>query len=166
MIAALYSEMKCQGQASRPPFPYSWWSERKCNSGAKGHSGEVKHRALSSSPNSIACAFPMGNLISNKLSHSPQYSACLPPHPCLPWLSSCPSPSSPPYLVKPYDLPRLSSTATFFMKSPCLPCQKQLWLLAPRIFHLCLCTTLGICFHTPCCIFSPFLSLKHPGVRN
>lgn len=36
MIAALYSEMKCQGQSSRLPFPYSWWSERKCDSRANG----------------------------------------------------------------------------------------------------------------------------------
>lgn len=41
-----------------------------------------------------------------------------------------------------------------------------LWLLAPKMLHLCLCPTLGICFHMLCSVFSPFLSLKHSGVRN
>lgn len=165
MIAALYSEMKCQGQASRPPFSHSWWSERKCNSGAKGHAGEVNRSMSSSSPNSILCTCLIGNLPSNNLSHSPQYSAF--PH-LLTKPSLLPFPQLP---SLPGETLPTSQGSTQMPPSPwnlhaSISKNNTVLLLAPRTLHLFLYATLGICFHILCCIFHPFLSLKCPRVRN
>lgn len=135
MIAALNSEMKCQGQSSRPAFPYSWWPERKCNSGTKCRAGEVKCDATMQFPQLNIGLFAYGK------PHLKQTEPLTPTRFCI---------SSPTYYaLVPAFLPRLSSNATFSVNfSASLAKSSTSLPLAPRGLHLFLHAAQDVSFYT------------------
>lgn len=165
MIAAFYSEMKQQGQSSRLPLPYCWWSESKCSSGAEGHAGKVKCGAAVQFPQQRLGIFPMGSLTLNRLSHSPQCSLHSPPA----YSALVPAfPPTPPYhrgkpTTSHVSAQMLLSSWNFHAS---LAESNAFLLSAPRGLCLFLHITRGICLHTLCFLFHPFLILKGSGVRN
>ena len=114
--------MKCQGQSSRLPFPYSWGSERKCDSRANGlqvRSNVVLQRRA---PGQTVGTLPRGSPPqTNRATHRNALCISPPVHCALvlpfPQLHLPPGETLPP--------PRLSSNTVFFMKLPRLPCRKQ-----------------------------------------
>lgn len=146
--------MKCQGQSSMLPLPYSWWSERKCNSGAKGHAGKVKCGATMQFPQ-LSIRYLSYGKPHLKQSHSSQCSLHFPT--CLLCLSAClphGPPKPPQYLEKFYHLPILSSTTTVSMPPLQRPIPSYLSSLSSSF------VLLGKCFHTLCFLFHSSLSWK------